>query len=285
MTTTTQHPLTLVTGATGKTGRRVADRLTARGLPVRLGSRSATPAFDWTDRATWDRALAGADAAYVAFQPDLAVPGAAETIAAFSERAVAHGVRRLVLLSGRGEPEAQRCEQAVLAVDAEVTIVRASWFAQNFSESFLLDGVLAGEVALPADTVREPCVDADDIADVAVAALTEPGHAGEVYEVTGPQLLTFAEAVAEVARVTGRDVRFTPVPLEAWTAAVAAEGAPPDVVELLRYLFSEVLDGRNAYLTDGVRRALGRRPLGFGDYARATAATGAGAAQRAPAPP
>ncbi len=268
-----QQP-TLVLGATGKTGARVVDRLQARGVPVRAGSRGGDPAFEWDDRSTWAPVLRGARAAYVAFHPDLAVPGAAATIEALAAEAAAAGIRRLVLLSGRGEPEAQRAEQAVQASGAEWTIVRCSWFNQNFSESFLLDPVLAGEVALPAGDVPEPFVDAEDIADVAVAALTEDGHAGRVYELTGPRLLTLAQAIGGIATAAGRPIRFVPVSLEQFAAGLGGHGVPQDVVALMTYLFAEVLDGRNAQLADGVQQALGRAPRDFADYARRTAAAG-----------
>ena len=125
---------------------------------------------------------------YVSYYPDLAVPGAVETVGAFAEMAVRHGVPRLVLLAGRGEPEAEQAEQAVRDSGAELTIVRSTWFAQNFSEDYMLEYVLSGEVALPAGDTPEPFVDADDIADVAVAALTEDRHVGQLYELTGPRL-------------------------------------------------------------------------------------------------
>jgi len=279
MTTTTQHPTTddrpiLVLGATGKTGRRVAARLRDRGVAVREGSRSATPAFDWDDPTGWDAVLRDARAVYVAFAPDLAVPGAAETVGAFAGRAAAAGVERIVLLSGRGEPDAQRAERAVAAAGVPWTVVRCAWFAQNFDESFLLEPVLAGEVALPVGDVREPFVDVEDIADVAVAALREDGHAGEVYELTGPEALTFTEALDVVGAASGRTVAHVTIPLDAFADGLAAAGVPDDAVALLRYLFGEVLDGRNAATTDGVRRALGRDARPFGDYARASAATG-----------
>jgi uncharacterized protein YbjT (DUF2867 family) len=267
--------MTLITGGTGKTGRRITERLRARGLPVRVGSRSGQPPFDWEDRSTWEPALEGASAAYVSFFPDLAVPGARDAVAALSELAVAQGVRRLVLLSGRGEEEAQRAERAVQDSGAEWTVVRCSWFSQNFSEGYMLDAVLGGEVALPVGDVPEPFVDADDIADVAVKALTEDGHAGHVYELTGPRLLTFAEAVQDVAAASGRPVRLVPVSMEDFVAGATADGVPEDVVWLLRYLFTEVLDGRNAHVSDGVERALGRQARDFRDFARDAAAKGA----------
>lgn len=268
-------PLTLVLGASGKTGRRVAERLTAAGVAVRRGSRTASPAFDWKDPATWATALEGVTRVYVSFFPDLAVPGAPEAIAAFSTQAEQAGVRRLVLLSGRGEVEAQRAERVIAGSGLEWTVVRAGWFAQNFSEGVFLDAVLSGEVALPVGDVGEPFVDAEDIADVAVAALTEDGHHGQVYEVTGPRLLTFAEAVADIARAAGREITFTPIPLNAFTGDLAEAGEPQEVIDMLSYLFAEVLDGRNAHIGDGVARALGRAPRDFSDYAATAAGNGA----------
>lgn len=265
----------LVLGGTGKTGRRVTARLRDRGVAVRVGSRSATPAFDWEDAATWDAALDGVDAVYVCFVPDLAVPGAVDVIGAFVARAEAAGVTRLVLLSGRGEEGAEECERLVLASRIPATVVRAAWFDQNFSEYYLVDGVLAGEVVLPAGDVTEPFVDVDDIADVAVAALTEDGHAGELYEVTGPRLLTFAQAVAEIGEVTGRPVTYVAVPVADYAAAMTDAGVPDDEVWLLTYLFTTVLDGRNSALADGVQRALGRPPRDFAEFARDAAAAGA----------
>jgi uncharacterized protein YbjT (DUF2867 family) len=263
-----------VLGGTGKTGRRVAERLRARGVTVRAASRGGDPRFDWEDRDTWAPALRGASAAYVTFQPDLAAPGAPEAIAALGEVARRQGTSRLVLLSGRGEAQAERAERALAESRAEWTVVRCSWFNQNFSESFFLEPLLGGELALPADGVAEPFVDADDVADVAVAALTDEGHAGQVYELTGPRLLRFDEAVGEIAAATGRDLRYVPVPVDAYAAALAAENVPGELIEMLRLLFTEVLDGRNSVLADGVQRALGRPPRDFAEFARGAARTG-----------
>ncbi|MEO0616206.1 MAG: NAD(P)H-binding protein [Pseudomonadota bacterium] len=277
--TTDTHPsdttgLTLVIGGTGKTGRRVVERLQARGLPVRIGSRSAVPAFDWHNEAGWDAALADVESIYITYTPDLAIPGATDAIRALVTRARRSGVKRAVILSGRGEAEAQACEQIVMASGLEWTVVRASWFNQNFSEGAFIEMVHAGEIALPAGDVTEPFVDANDIADVAVAALTETGHDGEVYEVTGPRLMTFQDIATELSRATGREIRYTKIPHDAFIDGVAASGAPRDVVWIMDYLFTTVLDGHNAYLTDGVQRALGRAPRDFADYAQAVAATG-----------
>ena len=278
MTTTTHNsdPILLI-GGTGKTGRRVAERLQARGLPVRIASRSSDTPFDWEDPSTWGPALRGTSAAYVTYYPDIALPGAPEKIAALADIAVRAGTRRLVQLSGRGEVEAQRAERelAERGVTAEWTVVRCSWFMQNFNESYFADPLAAGELALPVGDVREPFVDAEDVADVAVAALTEEGHRDRLYELTGPRLLTFADAVAEIGRATGRSVRFTPIPIEAFEAGLAADDTPADVIALLRFLFTEVLDGRNQKLADGVQRALGREPRDFTAFAERSASEGA----------
>jgi uncharacterized protein YbjT (DUF2867 family) len=274
MTRNIQEKSTLVLGGTGKTGRRVVERLNARGVPTRVGSRSGEPPFDWEDPRTWAPALQGVESVYVSYYPDLAVPGAVETVGSFAELAVKSGVPRLVLLAGRGESEAELAEQAVRDTGAEVTILRSTWFAQNFSEDYMLEAVLSGEVALPAGEVPEPFVDADDIADVAVAALTDDKHIGQLYELTGPRLLTFAEAVEAIAKAAGREIRYVPVSVEGHAAAAAEQGVPDEVIELLTYLFGEVLDGRNAHLADGVQRALGREPRDFREYARDAAATG-----------
>jgi uncharacterized protein YbjT (DUF2867 family) len=264
----------LIIGGTGKTGCREAERLTARGLPVRIGSRSSDPSFDWENSSTWAASLRGAESVYITYYPDLALPGAAASIGAFAELAVKQGIKRLVLLSGRGEEEAQLSEKALRDSGADWTILRASWFCQNFSESFLLDSVLSGSVILPAADVAEPFIDADDIADVAVAALTEDGHIGKLYELTGPRALTFKEATEEIAKASGRDVRYVQVSSEQFITALAQQDMPDYVLTLLTELFTKVLDGRNSHLTNGVQLALNREPRDFADYARDTAAAG-----------
>ena len=264
----------LVLGATGKTGRRIVQRLRDQGYAVRAGSRSATPAFDWDREDTWAECIAGAGAVYINYAPDLAMPGAPDAIRRLTELARQAEVARLVLLSGRGEAEAQRCEQIVASSGIDWTVVRSSWFSQNFSEGAFLEMVQAGRITLPAGDVGEPFVDLDDVADVAVAALTEAGHSGEIYEVTGPRLLTFADASAELSAAIGKPVDYVQVPHDAFMAEVSDAGAPQDVVWMLDYLFATVLDGRNAALSDGVQRALGRPPRDFAEYAASAARSG-----------
>lgn len=265
----------LLIGGNGKTGRRVAQKLTDRNIPVRIVSRSSANRFDWNDTSTWAPALEGTNAAYITYQPDLAVPGAVETIQAFAETALSQGVKRLILLSGRGEEEAQRAEQALQRSGADWTIVRASWFAQNFSESFFLDAILAGYVAVPAHKAAEPFIDTDDIADVVVASLTDPAHIGKLYEVTGPKLLSFEEAITTIAETTGKNIRYQQVPHDQYAATATDNGVPEELVSLMMFLFSSVLDGRNEYVCNGVEMALGRPATEFTAYAQKAALSGA----------
>jgi len=272
---TQEGDITLVLGGTGKTGRRIAERLTELGVPVRIGSRSGTPRFDWEDQSTWAAALENVRAVYIAFYPDLAVPGATTAIRSLCDLAVKRGVSQLVLLSGRGEEEAQNCEQIVQNSGADWTILRTSWFCQNFSEGFMQELILSGEVALPVGSGKEPFIDVDDIAEVAVVALTEDGHSGQLYELTGPRLLTFTEAVEEIAKATNRKVQYMQISPEVFSSAMAEQGVPSDAIWLMNYLFTTVLDGRNSYLTDGVKRALGREPRDFSGYVQNAATNGA----------
>ena len=266
--------MTLVLGGTGKTGRRVAERLQAGGIKTRIASRSASPSFNWHDSGNWSSVLDGVTSAYISYAPDLAIPGATDAIRRFVDLAVSHGVRRLVLLSGRGEQEAQACEQIIQASDVEWTIIRSSWFMQNFSEGEFLSMVQDGVITLPAADIPEPFIDVNDIAEVAVAALTEEGHAYEVYEVTGPRLMTFTDIAREISQASGREVNFQQIPRDDFNHAITRSGATAEIAWLLNYLFETVLDGRNASLCDGVQRALGREPSDFRDFAQRIAERG-----------
>lgn len=263
----------LVLGATGKTGHRVADRLRAQRQPIRLGSRRGIPAFDWTQPTCWEACLHGVEAVYLNYPSDLPIPGSDDHLAAFVAAAQCHGVQRLVLLSGRGEADAHNWEAIIQGSHLDWTILRASWFCQNFSEGAFADMVQAGCLTLPAGSIPEPFVDVNDIADVAVAALTEPNHGGQIYEVTGPRLLTFTEATAELSAAMGHTIQYQQIPHDAFLGAVADSGAPQHVIWLMDHLFGTVLDGRNAYVGDGVQRALGRPPQDFAEFAREFATT------------
>jgi uncharacterized protein YbjT (DUF2867 family) len=265
----------LVIGATGKTGSRVMKRLIQLGLPVKGATRSSKPKFDWNDKTTWKQSLQNIESVYISYYPDLAIPGVVKAISEFTEMAVKNGVQKLVLLSGRREEEAQLCEEVIMSSGIDWTVVRASWFCQNFSEGNFLEQVLANHVALPAGDVGEPFIDADDIADVVVAALTDTKHNGKLYEVTGPRLLTFNEAVQEIAQATRRPIKFEQVSMAAYSTLLKDYGLPKDIIWLVTYLFTEVLDGRNESLADGVQQALGRKPTDFSEFIKKAIASGA----------
>jgi len=264
----------LVIGGTGKTGRRVVERLKTRDIPVRIGSRATEPPFDWENSETWAGALDGMGMVYITFQPDLAVPGARKAIEAFTSQAVKSGIGKMVLLSGRGEKEAELCEQVVMNAGTDWTIVRASWFNQNFSESFFLDPILAGHVALPRGEALVPYVDADDIADVVVEALLDDKHIGQIYELTGPRQLTFKQVTEEISKVTGRDIQFSSITMDEYKAMLREYQVPEDYIWLINYLFTEVLVDKNSSVTNDIEKVLGRKAKDFSEYAREKATTG-----------
>jgi uncharacterized protein YbjT (DUF2867 family) len=269
-----QNSEIILVGGAGKTGNRVALRLAERGIGHRFASRSSDRPFDWQDRATWRSALAGATGAYVTFQPDLAVAWAAEAIGALARTALDCGLQHIVLLSGRGEEAAQRSEEALKASGIDYTILRASWFCQNFSEGAFVEQIIGGRLQLSAGEIGEPFIDADDIADAAVAALTDPRHRNQTYELTGPRALTFRQAVGEIAAATGRPIEYQQVSMADFTGGLAAAGLPQGLIDLLEELFGQVLDGRNSNVMGGVTEILGRPATDFSEYARRTAATG-----------
>lgn len=264
----------LVLGSTGKTGKRVASRLQKLHIPVSFGSRKAQPPFDWDDPSNWDTILTEVKSVYITFQPDLAVPRAADRIKQFTETAKANKVEKLVLLSGRGEKEAQTCEQIVINSGLEWTIIRASWFMQNFSEHFLLDSILNNEVVLPVVNATEPFVDTDDIADVAVEALIHKHHLFKIYELTGPELLSFKSATSQIAAALNRSINYTEVGIKEYVSMLKSYKVSEDFIGLIQYLFTEVLDGRNESVSNDVKKVLGRPPVSFSAYVDKTAKTG-----------
>jgi len=264
----------LILGGKGKTGRRVAERLTKLGKTIRIGSRSEKPSFDWENPETWAGALDGMDTVYITFQPDLAVPGALKAIKGFTSQAVKGGIQKMVLLSGKGEKEAELCEQVVMNAGADWTIVRASWFNQNFSESFFLDPILAGHVALPRAEALVPYIDVDDIADVVVESLLDNKHVGQTYELTGPRQLTFKQVTEEISKVTGRDIKFESITMDEYTKMLKEYQVPEDYIWLINYLFTEVLIDKNSIVTNDIEKVLGRKAKDFAEYARETATTG-----------
>lgn len=264
----------LVIGATGKTGRKVVEGLKQQNHNVRLGSRNNNPSFDWNDPSTWSNALAGMDKVYITYYPDLAVPGALEAVKALTEEAKKAGVKKAVLLSGKGEKEAERCEQAVANSGLDYTLVRASWFNQNFSEGAFLEPILAGNVALPMPHTKIPFVDTTDIAEVVVKVLLDESHNGKTYEITGPRTLTFEEAIKEIATATDRHIQYQAVSLETYKSMMQSAGLPPDYIWLLDYLFREVLGNeKNQVVTSDVEKVLGRKATDFKQYVQETMRT------------
>jgi uncharacterized protein YbjT (DUF2867 family) len=269
---TTVAPI-IVINSTGKVGSRVVAQLAAQGLPHRGVSRRTEIPFDWQDDSTWARALAGGKAAFVSFVPDLAAPEAVPIMQRFVVAAREAGLRKLVLLGGRGEIGAIATENVVRESGLAWTMVRAAWFNQNFSEGHLLDSVLEGHLYMPADDRKEPLVDAADIADVATAALLDDRHDGKIYDVTGPELLSFDEIAARISAAAGRPYLYVPVTIDEFHAGLVATMGQ-DWADLLRTIADETLDGRNAWIGDGVQRALGRAPRNFADFCRESAASG-----------
>ncbi|MFC5138922.1 NAD(P)H-binding protein [Actinomycetospora rhizophila] len=271
--------LVLVLGATGKTGRRVAARLRLRGARVRAASRSSATRFDWSEPDGWDAALAGVTAVY------LVAPYEPGPVPAFVARAQAAGVRRMVLLSGRGADswgdsgfgqDMLSAEAAVRGSSLEWTVLRPCNFAQNFDEELLHAPVLAGDVALPAGTLVEPLIDIEDVADVAATVLLEPGrHAGRTHELTGPRALTYAEAVALIARATDRPITYRQVGPAAHTAALVGQGLDEESARTITAMYLLIGRGVLAEPTDGVAAVTGRAPRPFEDYVLRTAVTGA----------
>ena len=270
-----QNSPTLIIGKSGKTGLRVEQRLQALGYSTRGVSRSSAPAFNWEDSTTWRTALEGVRSAYVTFYPDLAIPSAEGTIREFIEIAKSVGLQHLVLLSGRGEQGAQRAEKVLMNSGLDWNVVRSSWFMQNFSEGFMIEGIVGGELMLPAGDTVEPFVDIDDIADVAVAAITRPELRNRLFEVTGPRAMSFAQCVAEISEAVGYPVVYTSIQIDDFLNALRDQGLPEGMLWLMRELFTVVFDGRNSTPTTGVEDALGRPATDFSEYLRKVMATGA----------
>lgn len=265
----------LVIGKTAKTGSRVNQRLQALGYPTRGVSRSSSPDFNWEDSTTWREAMKGVKSAYVTFYPDLAIPTAQDTIKEFVAVAKDAGLEHLVLLSGRGEQGAEHAETVLMNSGLDWNVVRASWFMQNFSEGFMIDGIVNGELMLPAGNIAEPFIDIDDIADVAVAALTRPELRNRLFEVSGPRAMTFTQCVAEISEAVGYPITYHQVTIDEFLNALRDQGLPEDVLWLMNELFTVVFDGRNSNPATGVEEALGRPATDFSEYVRKVMATGA----------
>ncbi len=266
----------VVIGGTGKTGRRVVKNLKEAGYNVRAVGHSTTPALDWEKPETYDAVLEGMDRAYIVYYPDLAVPGSKEAITTLTEKAKKAGLQKVVLLSGKGETEAEACEQIVANSGLDYTLVRASWFNQNFSEGAFIDFVLDGVVALPMPEARIPFVDANDIADVVSKVLVDDAYNGQTITVTGPEMRTFEEVVGIMAKACNRELQYVPISIEEFKDGMRKAGLPDSYVWLFGYLFKEVLGNPdNQEISYDVEKVLGRKAIDFTEYAEQVAATGA----------
>ncbi|WP_280900738.1 MULTISPECIES: NAD(P)H-binding protein [unclassified Streptomyces] len=271
-----QAPI-LVLGARGKTGRRVVARLRELGVPVRAASRSTGTPFEYGDPATWGPALDGVQAVYVVPITE-SVDG--DEVAAFVRRAAEEGVQRIVLLSARGvggkaHPTQEPTETVVRDFVPQWTILRAAWFAQNFTEDVFLEPVRAGNLALPSGEGREAFIDVADIADVAVAALTSGAHTGRVYELTGSEALSFRTIASLISEATGREIAYTPVDRGTYLDTLVQQGFPDEAAQAVTNLMESIAHGVGDRVTDDVQRVLGRRPRPFADYVKEAAASGA----------
>ncbi|KXX66859.1 SDR family oxidoreductase [Flammeovirga sp. SJP92] len=265
----------LVIGGTGKTGRRVVTQLENKGITPRIGSRTAPIPFEWSNPSNWTEVLSGIEKMYVTYYPDLAVPGAKEAIETLTKIAKETGVQKMVLMSGKGEAEAEACEQIVMHSGLDYTIVRASWLNQNWSESFFLDPILSDVIALPMSEVLIPFVDAEDIAEVATTALLDEHYNGQIIEVTGPELLTFKDIVQTIGKVSNRDLIFHEITLDQYVEGMKQIQLPNDVIWLIEYLFSHVLTNpKNQIVSRDVEKVLGRKARSFSAFAEETVKTG-----------
>ncbi|MFD0363554.1 NAD(P)H-binding protein [Nocardia sp. GCM10030253] len=263
----------LVLGATGKTGRPVVDALVARGVKVRAASRNPAPTadgietvrFDWADRGTWEPALANVDGLYVV--GPYAEPNGAVLVRELL--AAAPLIRRVVLLSVLGAdllPDVVPMagwEADVRDSGKEWTILRPNWFQQNFGEGFAASLRDTGSLELPAADATLGFVDTRDIADVAAAALTAAGHAGQVYVLTGPESLSHAQAMTILGTSAGRNLQYTPLTADQFAARLRGAGADDNSITWQLGLFTLIRDGVNATVTDTVERITGHpaRPL------------------------
>jgi uncharacterized protein YbjT (DUF2867 family) len=255
----------LVIGATGKSGRRVYQQLCELLPPakVKAAGRLSESYFDWENRQSWSLALQGISHVYLNYFPDLAVPKAASDIQAFCDLANQQKVKHITLLSGRGEPAAKTCEDILINSGLSWTIVRASWFNQNFSDGFFKTFIELGQINLPVDSVKEPFIDVDDIAEIVTQSIIDTRHKNTLYEVTGPELLTFNDIADQLTDVLDKAVTFSFITPTEFSASMSAINVPEEVISMLNFLFTEVLDGRNQYITNGVEQALGRKPKSF----------------------
>ncbi|MFK4811148.1 NAD(P)H-binding protein [Devosia sp. ZW T5_3] len=271
----------LVLGSNGMIGRRLAPMLESRGVDVRSASRSATGSshFDWHDKATYGPALEGNRAVYLVVADPGAEPDA--TVLPFLEEARLAGVGKIVAVSSlgvtiSGEPDTSprlRLEQLIAQSGLDWTILRPGGFNQNFSESFLLPGIMrAGMVATATGSGPVAFVDAEDIAAVAAVALTESGHEGQHYSLTGPEALTFAQATAVIAEAAGRPIAYQALSETQFAGILAGAGIPPHAIAIMVRDQLAISRDEATVVSATVPELTGRKARTFADFAKAAAA-------------
>jgi len=264
----------LVMGATGVVGSLIVERLLARGVPVKAASREPDAvrarwpgaAATWLDLerpASFAAALVGVDRVFMIARPGDDAPDvvAAPLIAAMAGAGVAHVVNLTALGVERADhaPGLRRVETLLEASGLAWTHLRPNFFAQLFVAGPLRDALRArGTLAVPAADARISFIDAADIADVAVAALTDPRHRGHAYELTGPAALDHAEVAAILGAAAGRPFRYLALDEARATAMLAATGFSQARIDRLVRFYRLVRSGLAAPVSDDVARVLGR---------------------------
>ncbi len=266
----------LVLGATGKTGSRVAERLSAHEVSVRTAARSGADArFDWDNQATWEQTLRGTTGLYLV-SPILRIDFAG-LVGRFLDQAERAGVRHVTYLSAYGMEHAP-AEVALRAVELDLAarssltsaVIRPAWFMEDFSETFLQP--VNDEITVPAGDGAEAFVSVEDIASVAAVTLTNPEqHAGRAYAPTGPQALTMDEAAQLISAAARRAITYRDTDREGWIAAMVSTGIPAEYAQVLRPLTATVADGNGARPNSDVLEVTGTAPVTFAEFAAKTA--------------
>jgi uncharacterized protein YbjT (DUF2867 family) len=266
----------LVLAATGKTGSRVASKLSEQGVSVRTAARGGADInFDWNNPATFDGALQGVTGVYLV-SPVMRVDFAG-VVSDFLDQAEQAGVQNVTYLSAYGMEHAP-AEVALRAVELDLesrrsfthSILRPAWFMQNFSETFLKP--VDDEIVVPSGTGAEAFVSAQDIASVAAATLAEPErHAGRAYAPTGPEALTLDEAARIISAAAGRTIVYRDTDRNEWVGAMVRSGVPAEYGEVLHTLTETLASGRGSQPNGDVLAATGAAPVSFADFAAETA--------------
>jgi len=268
----------LVVGATGQVGREVVKALLELDEPVKAASHSGneipeteTTTLDLVQPATWQSALQEVDRVFL-LVPAQDVTHANESVPPFVLGLKAAGVRKIVCLTGmtaeRPGVPLSAVETAVKQSGIGYTLLRPNWFNQNFAPGFYLGMIQhAGGVFLPAADAKTSFVDVRDIGAVAAVALTQEGHDGKEYTLTGPEALDHTEACVILSKAAGREISYTAISDDDLRAALREQGMPPEGIEELVRLYGIVREGSSAVVSNDIATVLGRPAITFEQYA------------------